>query len=87
MSYAGGRDFASRVVKGLKPGGLLVLEGFHRDALQKTQIGGSVVFDADEIKKLYAATGLEILRYEESVGIADFSKRELRRVKLGAQKP
>ena len=87
VSYAGGRDYAKRVRKALKPGGLLVLEGFHRDAIQKAQIGEGVVFDTDEMKKLYAAAGLKILRYEEPTGTADFGKKEVRLVKLVAQKP
>ena len=87
VSYAGGREYASRVLKALKPGGILVLEGFHRDAIQKAQIGEGVVFDTDEMKKLYASAGLKILRYEEPVSIADFSKKEVRLVKLVAQKP
>jgi SAM-dependent methyltransferase len=49
VSYAGGREYASRVLKALKPGGVLVLEGFHRDAIQKAQIGEGVVFDNDEM--------------------------------------
>ena len=87
VSYAGGRDFAPRVLKALKPGGLLVLEGFHRDAIEKARIGEGVVFATNEMKKLYAGAGLKILRYEEPVGVADFSKKEVRLVKLVAQKP
>ena len=87
VSYAGGRDYADRVKKALKPGGLLVLEGFHRDAVQQARIGEGVVFETDEMKKLYAGSGLKILRYEEPMGIADFSKKEVRLVKLVAQKP
>jgi SAM-dependent methyltransferase len=87
VSYAGGRDYAERVKKALKPGGLLVLEGFHRDAIQQARIGEGVVFSTDEMKKLYADAGLKILRYEEPMGVADFSKKEVRLVRLVAQKP
>lgn len=94
VSYAGGRDYAERVKKALKPGGLLVLEGFHRDAVAvyrqahpNAQMGMDVVFDADELKKPYAGAGLQIVRYEEPLGVADFSRENLRLVKLVARQP
>jgi len=39
------------------------------------------------LKKLYGDVGLKILRYEEPIGVADFTKEKLRLVKLVAQKP
>ena len=94
ISYAGGREHLAHVRQALKPGGLVVLEGFHHDAVAVYQqahpkggLGSGVVFDTDELKKLYASAGLKIVRYEEPLGIADFSKEELRLVKLVAQKP
>ncbi len=87
VSYAGGRNYADRVKKALKPGGVLVLEGFHADAAKDHKIGEGVVFQTDELKKLYAGSGLKIVRYEEPVGRADFGKQQVRLVKLVAQKP
>lgn len=90
LSYAGGRDYADRVMKALKPGGLVVLEAFHMDATQKIQVVGGdyrVFFKTDELPKLYGAAGLKIVRYEEPIGTADFTKEQLRLVKMVAQKP
>jgi SAM-dependent methyltransferase len=87
VCYGGGREYAARVQKALKPGGLLVLEGFHRDATREHKIGEGVVFDTDELKNLYAAAGLRIVRYEEPLARADYGKYEVRLVKLVAQKP
>ena len=90
LSYAGGRDYAARVKKALKPGGRVVLEAFHMDATEKLQVVGGdyrVFFKTDELKKLYGDAGLKIVRYEEPIGTADFTKQQLRLVKMVAQKP
>jgi SAM-dependent methyltransferase len=90
LSYAGGRDYAARVQKALKPGGLVVLEAFHMDATEKIQVVDGdyrVFFKTDELKKLYGDAGLQIVRYEEPIGTADFTKQQLRLVKLVARKP
>ena len=90
LSYAGGRDYAARVQQALKPGGLVVLEAFHMDATKRIQVVGGdyrVFFNSDELPKLYRAAGLAIVRYEEPIGTADFTKEKLRLVKLVAQKP
>jgi SAM-dependent methyltransferase len=90
LSYAGGRDYADRVMRALKPGGIVVLEAFHMDATNRLQVVGGdyrVFFNTDELPKLYTAAGLKILRYEEPVGSADFTKEQLRLVKMVAQKP
>ncbi|PJJ54753.1 class I SAM-dependent methyltransferase [Hymenobacter chitinivorans] len=86
LSYAGGREYAQKVLQALKPGGMVVLEGFHKDATQVMKIGDGVVYGTDELKKLYSAAGLKIVRYEEPLGTADFGKRQVRLVKLVAQK-
>jgi SAM-dependent methyltransferase len=84
--YAGGRNHVEKVRQSLKPGGLVVIEGFHRDATKLRKIGENVVFDTDELKKLYSAAGFTILRYEENEGIGDFGLQQMRLVKLVAQK-
>ena len=76
--------------KALKPGGLVVIEAFHMEATNQLQVVGGdyrVFFKTDELKKLYSDVGLKILRYEEPIGTADFTKQQLRLVKLVAQKP
>lgn len=90
LSYAGGREYAPRVAQALKPGGIVVLEAFHMDATNQLQVVGGdyrVFFNTDELPKLYRAAGLKIVRYEEPVGVADFTKKQLRLVKMVAQKP
>lgn len=87
LSYAGGREYAAKVFQALRPGGLVVLEGFHADAAKVHPIGADLVFQTDELKQLYAAAGLKVVRYEEPLGVADFGKENLHLVKLVAQRP
>lgn len=90
LSYAGGRTYAPRVAQALKPGGLVVIEAFHMDATNRLQVVGGdlrVFFNTNELPKLYGGAGLKILRYEEPIAVADFTKQKLRLVKLVAQKP
>jgi SAM-dependent methyltransferase len=44
LSYVGGREYVDRVVRALRPGGMVVVEGFHRDVTKTRSIGGAVVF-------------------------------------------
>ena len=90
LSYAGGREYAARVAQALKPGGIVVLEAFHMDATKQLEVVGGdyrVFFNTDELPGLYRAAGLQIVRYEEPVGTADFTKKQLRLVKMVARKP
>ena len=90
LSYAGGRDYADRVMRALRPGGLVVLEAFHMDATRRLQVVNGdyrVFFNTDELPRLYGAAGLKIVRYEEPIGTADFTKEQLRLVRLVARKP
>jgi 2-polyprenyl-3-methyl-5-hydroxy-6-metoxy-1,4-benzoquinol methylase len=84
LIYVGARDFTDKVVKALKPGGLLVVEAFHRDAARNRSIGGGVLFETDELKKLFP--GLRVLRYEEPEDIGDFGLQKVRLVRLIAKK-
>jgi 2-polyprenyl-3-methyl-5-hydroxy-6-metoxy-1,4-benzoquinol methylase len=85
LSYVGGREFVTNVVRSLRPGGMLLVEGFHRDATKTGPIGGAVVFDTNELLKLYNA--LRVIRYEDTNGVADFGLEPVRLVRLFAQKP
>ena len=87
LCYAGGREYAKKVVQALKPGGIVVLEGFHEDAAKVSKIGPGVVFGTNELRKLYTEAGLKILRYEEPLDVADFGKQNVRLVKMVAQRP
>lgn len=85
MSYVGGRGMAERIQRALRPGGILVLEAFHRDATRGNSIGPDVVFDTGELPRLFP--GLRAVRYEEPVRKADFGQQLVRVVRYCAQKP
>jgi 2-polyprenyl-3-methyl-5-hydroxy-6-metoxy-1,4-benzoquinol methylase len=84
LSYVGAREFVDRVVRSLKPGGLVVVEGFHRDVTRTSSVGGAVVFDTNELPKLFSA--LRVLRYEDVEAKNDFGRDLNRAVRLLAQK-
>ncbi|MBN8733809.1 MAG: class I SAM-dependent methyltransferase [Acidobacteria bacterium] len=85
ISYAGGREVPAQIERALRPGGILIIEGFHRDATRGRSIGGSVVFDTGEIPKLFP--DLRVVRYEEPVSKADFGQEMVRLVRYCAQRP
>jgi SAM-dependent methyltransferase len=85
LSYVGVRRVVPRVYEALRPGGFVVVEGFHRDAAKTAAIGGGVVFDTNELLHLFDR--LRIVRYEDTEGIGDFGLRNTRLVQLCAQKP
>lgn len=85
LSYVGAREFVENVRRSLRPGGMVIVEGFHRDATKAQPIGGSVVFDSDELPKIF--TGFRVVRYEEPIATSDFGRRETRVVRLAAVKP
>jgi SAM-dependent methyltransferase len=84
LSYVGAREYAARVVRALRPGGMVVVEGFHRDATKTQSIGGGVVFDTNELLKIFA--GLRVVRYEDANARGDFGQAEARVVRLAAVK-
>lgn len=85
LSYVGGREYVGKILATLRPGGMLIVEGFHRDATKTQSIGGAVVFDTNELLKLFA--GLRVIRYEDTHAVADFGLSETRVVRLAAIKP
>jgi 2-polyprenyl-3-methyl-5-hydroxy-6-metoxy-1,4-benzoquinol methylase len=86
LSYVGAREFASNVVRALRPGGMVVVEGFHRDATKTRSIGGAVVFDTNELLKVFAP--LRVVRYEDTEAVADFAgQANTRVVRLAAIRP
>ena len=84
LSYVGGRELPERVERALKPGGILVLEAFHRDAARGRSIGGAVVFDTGELPKLFP--GLRVVRYEEPMATSDFGRIKVRLVRYCAER-
>lgn len=85
LSYVGGREYVAQVQRALRPGGMMVLEGFHRDATKNRPIGGAVVFDTNELLQVFGA--LRIVRYEDTTAVGDFGLAETRVVRLAAVKP
>jgi 2-polyprenyl-3-methyl-5-hydroxy-6-metoxy-1,4-benzoquinol methylase len=85
LSYVGAREFVAPVTKSLRPGGMVVVEGFHRDATKTQPIGGAVVFDTNELPKIF--TGFRVVRYEEPMSTSDFGRLETKVVRLAAVKP
>jgi SAM-dependent methyltransferase len=86
LSYVGGRRTTQALQRALKPGGVLVVEAFHRDATRGgASIGGGVVFDTGELPKLYPE--LRVVRYEEPVGKADFGTGAVRLVRYCGERP
>ena len=85
LSYVGAREYAATVVRALRPGGMVVVEGFHRDATKTRPIGGAVVFDTNELLQLFAP--LRVVRYEDTDAVGDFGQFDTRVVRLAAVKP
>jgi SAM-dependent methyltransferase len=85
LSYVGGREYVTQVLRALRPGGMVVIEGFHRDATKTRSIGGAVVFDTNELLTLFAR--FRVVRYEDAEAPADFGGGATRVVRLAAVKP
>jgi len=84
LSYAGGGQLVNQVQRALKPGGILVVEAFHDDALKTLKIGGSL-FRTGELPHLFQE--LRSVHYEEPIDRPDFAPRPVRVVRFCAQKP
>jgi len=85
LSYVGGREMAAQLQRALKPGGVLVIEAFHRDATKGHSIGNAVVFDTGQLPALYPQ--LRVVRYEEPVELADFGMEKVRLVRYCGERP
>lgn len=84
LSYAGCSDVAAQVQKALKPGGILIEEAFHTDALKTMKIGGSLC-KPGELPNAFSE--LRVIRYEEPIAKPDFAPRPTRVVRFAAEKP
>ena len=84
LSYVTVRHLIGRVQQSLKPGGLVVLEAYHRDATKDASIGGGVVYDTNELLRLFG--GFRIVHYEDAPAVGDFGMRDTRVVRLAAEK-
>jgi len=76
---------AERIQAGLKPGGLLVAEGFRSDLPGEETKGREFGFQTNELFKAF--DGLRILRYEDTAAVADWGRmQKALLVRLLAQK-
>lgn len=68
---------AEKIVESLKPGGIIVVEGYHRDVNRQGLQGGPMGYRSNEL--LSAFGRLRVLYYEDTVGAADWesSGREM----------
>jgi SAM-dependent methyltransferase len=85
LSYSGGRGLAAKLERALRPGGILVIEGMHRDATKGRSIGAGVVFDTGELAALFP--GLRAVRYEEPMARSDFGLEVVRLVRYCGERP
>jgi SAM-dependent methyltransferase len=78
---------SARVVKALRPGGLLVIEGFHRDVMKEGVdglSGGLLGYTSNALLRHYLP--LRVLRYEETRGLADWRRIDAPLVRMVARK-
>jgi len=85
LSYVGAREMPDVIQRALKPGGVVVVEAFHRDATKGSSIGGAVVFDTGELPALFPH--LRVVRYEEPMATADFGLDKVRLVRYCGERP
>jgi SAM-dependent methyltransferase len=85
LSYVGAREINDILPRSLRPGGIVVLEAFHRDATKGGPIGAAVVFDPGELPSLFKT--LRVVRYQEPLQVADFGLQRERVVQFCAEKP
>ncbi len=85
LSYVGAREMPDVIQRALKPGGVVVVEAFHRDATKGQSIGEAVVFDTGELPTLFPH--LRVVRYEEPVATADFGLDKVRVVRYCGERP
>lgn len=85
LSYAGCTGgVVEKVEKGLKPGGIVVIEAFHEDAAKKFRIGGSICATGEPP---HAFQGLRTIHYEEPIAMPDFGAAPMRLVRYAGEKP
>lgn len=70
-------DHADRVVKSLRPNGLLVVEGFHKDVNDVGLTGQAIGFEVNELLKAFAPR-LRIIRYEEVNDFGDWDESRMK---------
>lgn len=84
LSYVGCGQWADRIERALKPGGIVVAEAFHADAARKFPIGGSIC-ETGQLPATFKQ--LRAIRYEEPMGMPDFATARMRIVRFAAERP
>lgn len=85
LSYAGCTGgVVDKVEKGLKPGGIVVLEAFHEDAARKFRIGGSICATGEAPA---AFRHLRTVHFEEPIAMPDFGAVPMRLSRYVGEKP
>lgn len=65
---------AQRLVAGLRPGGLLVVENFARDVNQPARVGGAPLgYSTNQLLTVFS--DLRVRRYEDTMGVADWGRQ------------
>jgi SAM-dependent methyltransferase len=78
---------STRIIAALKPGGLLVVEGFHRDVMKEGidgLTGGLLGYTSNALLRHFLP--LRVLRYEETRGLSDWRKIDAPLVRFVARK-
>lgn len=84
LIYVGGADLAERIIAALKPGGVVVVEFFHRD--MEASLGHHMgAFETHELERLFP--GFEVLRSETVEDVADFGLQRSKLVRFVGRKP
>lgn len=63
---------ADKIADSLKPGGIVVIEGFHRDLNRPSVDGGYIGYRSNELLKAFDR--LRVLYYEDAVGVGDWGR-------------
>ncbi len=82
LIYEGGGQYADKVMRALKPGGVVVVEYFLDEGMEGTGASG---FKPNQILKVFE--GLKTLRHEELMDQPDYSIRQTKLVRYVGQKP
>ena len=61
---------AAKIIDSLKPAGIIVVEGFHRDLNRKGLQGGDIGYRSNELPRAFDR--LRVLYYQDTVGHADW---------------
>ncbi len=63
---------AQKVIESLKPGGLVVIEGLHRDVNRRGLLGDELGYRSNELLRSFDR--LRVIHYEDTVGPADWGR-------------